>query len=253
MPIRFRRRQVRNWHDFLREILVITVGVLIALGASHVAEQWNWDRRIVEAESQLAEESAQLFLYAAEAVAVGPCVQAQLENLRARVQASGDVLDPAPLERDAFADFVVRIPSRPMGTTTWRALADDGTVPHLDDDRRVLYAQIEHVVDAMTRFKDATDNFVGRLRVAALPLPLDPGARLRLLETIEEQRYRSSLHQLMSLQVMALVSGLDNVPPATTVDDMIEQSGTAAFCRTQGLPMADWKTVLPPVPAGDAN
>ena len=42
MPIRFgSRRKLRDWRDFAREIVIIVVGVLIALGASHVAEQWN--------------------------------------------------------------------------------------------------------------------------------------------------------------------------------------------------------------------
>ena len=83
MPIRLSsRRQLRGWRDMAREILIIVVGILIALWASHVAEQWSWERRVVEAESQLAAESANNFLYVAEAVTVMPCIQRQLEQLR---------------------------------------------------------------------------------------------------------------------------------------------------------------------------
>lgn len=250
MPVRFgSRRQVRDWRDFTREILIIVVGVLIALGASHVAEQWTWQRRVDAAETQLRIESEGNLAYAAEAVVVGPCLQAQLLVLRDRILASGDTLDPAPVHEDGFAEFVFRAPSRPFATTIWNALSADGTVPHLEEWRRFRYAQIDTQVAVMAGMAAETDRFVGRLRVLGSPIALDAATRARLVEGIEEQRYRSRLHALMALQVMGAVRDLGHLrEDRSAVDTLLADSGTLAFCREQGLAVDDWQQQLALLP-----
>jgi hypothetical protein len=251
MPIGFRsRRQLKDWRDFAKEIVVIVVGVLIALAATHVAEEWNWSRRVDDAERQLAIDAADTFAIAAEAVASGPCLLAQLEQLRDRILASGDVLVPAPLHPGgALADFVFRAPSRPVGSTVWRALTDDGTVAHIDDWRRLRYAELDSLVDMNARLTAETDRFVGRFGVLGFPLALEPSTRLSLVEMAEEQRHRSRLHALVALQVMAAIRDLGNQPSGAHVErSVLSQSGTLAFCAQQGLPVADWQAELDKLP-----
>ena len=252
MPIRFgSRRKLRDWRDFAREIVIIVVGVLIALGASHVAEQWNWQRRVDEAEQLLAFESAQNFSYAVEAVAVGPCIQRQLEVLRTRIVGSADTLVPAPIHPGGFSDFVFRAPSRPMGTTIWRALSADGTVPHLEYGRQYRYALIDNQLAMAGALSAETDRFVGRLQVLATPIALDASTRARLLEYIDEQAHRSRLHSLVALQVMGSIRDLGNAPSnEADLRAIMEESGTATLCREQGWPLADWKSDLAALPVG---
>lgn len=86
---RFRWGSINGWRDFLREIAIIVIGVLVALGAGEVADDWNWQRKVAAAEIKLKREAKDNFFYVAEQVSVGPCIDAQLASLSARVLASG--------------------------------------------------------------------------------------------------------------------------------------------------------------------
>ena len=250
MTVRFGRRRLRSLGDFAREIAIIVVGVLIALAASEYAEERNWAQRVEDAERQLGLEASQNFLYAAEAFATEPCVQTQLATLRKRVLASGDRLVPAPVHEDAFMSFVLRVPVRPYGNAIWDALGADGTAAHFDDQRSARYAENGAQLANLRRMTAEAELVVGRLRVLGSDVPLDAATRVRLLEAIDEQAYRTRLQSVMALQVMAALRDLGHAgDQAAVAHDLAGASGTLQFCQAQGLPLADWRATLAKVPA----
>jgi hypothetical protein len=242
-------KPVHGWRVFFGEIVIVVIGVLIALGAQQLVEDWGWREKVAHADSQLKREASINFRYAAEQVAVGPCLDAQLESLRQRVQASGPALQPAPVFTDPSADFVFRAPSRPFQDHVWRAINDDGTALHFEELTRYLYSQTYTQIDELRLMTTQSDLTAGRLMVLQEPIALDPASRAQLLLALAEQRGRSRQQSLIADQVMGTMRDLGQAPDGAAVDQYLaERSGTARFCRAQGLPLADWRKALAKVP-----
>ena len=228
---------------FATEIAVIVIGVLIALGAGQLVEAWNWQRKAAEGEQQLLGEALANLPYAAEQVAVQPCLDAQLRALRDRVLASGSTLQPAHAYADVMGGFVYRTPSRPYQDAIWQALNNDGTTVHVRDSRRQNLSVIYGNVDILQQLRAATDLLGGRLMSLSHPLPLDPGTRATLVAWLEEQRARSSLQSLAASQLLGVYRDY-GVPFPATAEELLAGSGTVAFCREHGLPLQDWLAVM---------
>ena len=176
---------------------------------------------------------------------VGPCVDAQLVQLRTRVLRSGDTLDPAPLHSDPTGrDYVVRMPSRPYDDAIWTALNDDGTSGHMADDRQQRHAGAYVSLAILKETRAESDLLAGRLITLVHPLPLAAGSRVTLVADIEEQRARSLLQSLVAGQILGTYGGLGSLPSEASVDSFLSESGTVAFCRKNGLPLESWRKVM---------
>ena len=239
-------RSPRRIHGraFLTEILIIVIGVLIALAAGQLVEDWNWHRKVAQGDQQLQRDARLNFLYAAEQVAAKPCLQAQLRTLRDRVLSSGTTLQPAPVHHDDFSSgFVFRTPSRPYGHGVWQSLIDDGTTSHMQDDRREILGSAYGSIDILNHLADETDLMTGRLMVLSHALPLDAGTRATLIASLEEQQARSELQSLVAAQLLGSYRDL-GASVAAGPDLEALGSGTLAFCRKQGVPLQDWAAVM---------
>lgn len=240
-----RRATPGSARGFAAEILVIVIGVLIALAAGNVVEEWNWQRKVTAGEKRLLDEGAWNVRYAAEQVVVGPCVDAQLVQLRTRVLRSGDTLDPAPLHSDPTGrDYVIRIPSRPYGDGIWMALNDDGTSGHMADVRQQRHAGAYASLAILREKRTESDLLTGRLITLAHPLPLDAASRVTLVADIEEQRARSLFQSMVAGQILGAYRRLGSLPSEASVDSLLSTSGTVAFCQKRFLPMASWRKVM---------
>jgi hypothetical protein len=229
----------QGWTAFVGEIVVVIAGVLIALGAGELVTAWNWQRKVVEGEQQLAAELRRGYVSAMEQVVVSPCVQAQLDALSAGVMASGDTLTPFPVLDTPVSRTVVSIPVRSYLDGTWRALLDDGTLPHLASERRQLYdLAYERFERIEARNADAVTSR-GRLLVLSQPIPLDPSVRLALLRELGEQSVRSRFQRLSAVQGMRAVDALGHTPDRASIDAYLDASVTVTYCRAAGLPLTD--------------
>jgi hypothetical protein len=227
------------------EIAIIVVGVVLALGAGELVDGWNWQRKVAAGEIKLKREAKSNFEYAAEQVAIAPCLQQQLEVLRTRLLASGEVLEPAPVYSDALFRFVYRMPSRPYSTSAWVALNSDGTATHQDDFRLQLYSELYTQIADLGARRRLGSVLEARSMILSTPIALDPSARATLMGDLMEQSGHARLQSLVAVQVMASLRDLGQAPPAAGVDEfLIKESGTVAFCSAHHLPLADWRKVL---------
>lgn len=71
-------KPLHGWREFVGEVGIIVIGVLIALGAEQLVEGWQWRNKVHETTKQL---NAELYRDARAAYAglvVGPCLDQQL-------------------------------------------------------------------------------------------------------------------------------------------------------------------------------
>lgn len=91
----------KPWHgfrEFLKEYVIIVVGVLTALGAEQVVENAHWARRVAETHAQLNAELSADAGSGLDWLSQAPCFDAQLAALRegvAQARRTGDFRAPA--------------------------------------------------------------------------------------------------------------------------------------------------------------
>jgi hypothetical protein len=124
------------------ELVIVTVGVIIALAAQQWAEERSLQSKLEASKTALRAELGEHYSYAVEFRAVYPCLQTQLNQLRDRVLKSGADLNPAPMYEGENFHYVLRLPSKVYPTDAWQAMLNDGTVQRLDPPLRRQLAAI---------------------------------------------------------------------------------------------------------------
>src|SRR3954447_3013180 len=154
-------KPLHGWRAFAGEVGVIVLGVLIALGAQQMAENWDWRQKV---EAAVADMNNELGSgdgpEAYERLVLHNCVGASLDSLRASVE-SGDRSNSRKLI-DRFW-----LPSR-----TWDSLARDAAntadvAAHMPHGRMLQYRIAYEMVPDMQRLAEKELGDLGRLR--ALP------------------------------------------------------------------------------------
>ncbi len=240
-----------GWPAFWSEILIVVLGVAIALAASEAVEEWSWRNKVAEAETRLQGDITWAFLWAAEKSVSQPCVDAQLAALGNTVLESGDTLAPVPTIRHLAGEAVVRMPSRPYRFPVWEALLGDGTASHFSPQRLAILGRISNEIAQARAYEAETRALGGALLVMREPLPLDAAVRAELLTRINALRSVWQYERMYARQLMRLIADAGNAPSEEIVERFLNRdgkyssgndySGMPHFCRTNELPLADWR------------
>jgi hypothetical protein len=240
-----------GWSAVAWELAIVTLGVLIALGAQEWAQERASRGDIESTNSALRAELAEHYGYAVEFRVVYPCLQAQLDQLRIRVLSSGSSLDPAPIhkERDrSFGSYVLRIPFKFYPTDAWDAAINDGIVQRFDPSlRRQLaghYAQLVTLRDMNAANLESGEGMVA----LAHRLPLDPAVRYSIIRDIEQLTGRLEYLNILNGQVIDYIQRVRMVPSAAEAQAITKGYGTYHFCKAQGLPLRPFKEAMQAVP-----
>ena len=234
-------RPLHGWREFIGEVGIIVLGVLIALGAQQLVEELSWRAQVSQATETLRREVGDHYRTSAEFVVAAPCIDRQLQILSADLAAGTP--KPVPLYGDALAgNFVVRAPSRAWSDNQWSAVRDEGVASHLGKELRSSlgyhYAQIE----IMRENNRMTDQLGSRLTVLAQPMAFDPGARARLSEEVQELRGRFNVMKTVGNQIIGRIEKMGFAPARPIPPDA---SGTLSFCKAHGFPLGKIEPQVP--------
>jgi hypothetical protein len=241
-----------GWRAFWSEIVIVVLGVAIALAANEAVESWNWRNKVEDGEARLQVDVHWAFLWAAEKYVSQPCVDAQLAALGSNVLDSRTTLAPAPLITNTLGmQYVVRMPNRPYRFPVWNALLADGTASHFSPQRQAFMGRISDDMLNSSRSEAEIRTLMGRLLVMRDPIALDPAVRANLLTDINQLRSLNAIEALNAQQRMRRIADAGSAPTPKHVELFInasgrnapgsDYSGTAFFCRSRDLPLADWR------------
>lgn len=71
-----------GWNAVGWELAIVTLGVLVALGAQQMVESWSWDRKVAAAEETMREEIRNSLIAAVELDRLKKCTTVQLDELQ---------------------------------------------------------------------------------------------------------------------------------------------------------------------------
>lgn len=240
-----------GWPAFWSEILIVFLGVVIALAANEAVEQWNWRNKVADSEARLKGDITWVFLWSAEKSVSQPCVDAQLAAMARNVLESGDSLVPMPVVTTLDRQQVVRMPTRPYRFPVWDALVADGTASRFSTQRQAFLGRISDGMAQALVHEAETRRLGGVLLAMRDPLALDPLVRAELLAQINSLRSVWQHERLYARQHMRLIADAGNAPSDAVVERFLnvdgehaagnDHSGMSHFCRTNGLPLGDWR------------
>ena len=148
-------KPLHGWREFVGEVGIIVIGVLLALGAEQIIETLHWRHKAGEATEALREEIGAHYNMATEAVVAAPCIDRQLAALEDRLLTANGAPSPAPTFRDLTGEFTFRAPSRPWSDDVWQSVVSEGVSSHLRKTLRALLAD-HYIQVAIMRQTTAT-------------------------------------------------------------------------------------------------
>lgn len=198
-------KPLHGWREFVGEVAIIVLGVLIALGAEAAVQSIEWRHKVGAAVADMNNElGSGDGPEAYERLALHACVAAHLERLRASVE-QGDRAESRKLI-DQFW-----LPNR-----TWDSLARDAAntadvAAHMPHERMLQYRIAYEMVPDMQRLAEKELADLGRFR--ALPAsggPLTTNEKLSEIDAIEALKIdndtfaRESTFVLLRIRMMGI-------------------------------------------------
>ena len=188
MP-KLREKWNHGWREIAKDIAIVFVGVLVALYAQQLVDNWEWRDKVRTAEAPMRRElffdnGPQIYGRAV----VHPCLQRQLDAVRDAVHSGKSREEVADLIAGVQVDF-----------TSYDSLAVESAfasdvAAHMPQDRLDAYIQAYQMIPTMDRTNALEAADLARLR--SLPRTggtLTQDERSRALEAVEALRLRDGI------------------------------------------------------------
>ena len=243
-----RLKPPHGWNAVAWELAIVTLGVLVALGAQQWAEQRSGHAKARHATTAIKGELGDHYANAIEWRMVHPCLLAQIERLQQRLANSRGTVDPAPVYREAaYGAYVLRLPHKEFNESAWQAAIADGVTTHLAPELRRALSDHYNQAATLAVMTDRNDRDAQRIFSLSRPLPLDPSVMFDLMQALDELRGRIDFMDLSSGQILDHVTKIGMVPTPSLVSFLVERSGTRQLCVRERLPLRSLKDASTPV------
>ncbi len=170
---------IHNWREFLREIVIIIIGVAIALGAGELVDEWNWRREVATVRDSLDDELSDTLFAAQERIKISDCQQRTLDRLDQMADEAGGTLaiGQTPVSRN-----------RLWGSAAWDAAVASGAVAHMGHAERNAYATLFSFVRLFHELNLRQEELWAHVAAYRRPRPLTDESRVRFVQTVSELR-----------------------------------------------------------------
>lgn len=137
----------KPWHglrEFLKEYLIIVVGVLTALGAEQLVSNFDWSRKVAETRDALGLELAENLGKAENRIKFAPCTDQRLDALAVIVDraAQSGALPPLPVPTEP--------PYYSWGSGVWSSALSSQAASHLPAEQLRGYGRFYQILDRIS-------------------------------------------------------------------------------------------------------
>jgi hypothetical protein len=197
-------KPLHGWRAFAGEVGIIVVGVLIALGAEQVVENWHWREKVRAAERSLDFEVNVQLDNAEGAVALNRCSAAWFGTLETAILAH----DTATIQRLYAAHPPYE--ERAWRSTAWQAAMSTQVADHIDAIAMAQYGFLYNGTEEArerqrTLIADSDEATMGRLG--------DAGESSTALQLAAAERLRGELRDMKAISAGMLLAARGGIHP----------------------------------------
>lgn len=217
-----RLKPPHGWGALAWEVSVVVVGVLIALGAQQIADQWYWQGQSAQARRNIEQELLEHEKDGYERLAVQPCMRGQLAALSAQLskgnaQWKAMPMMVAPQGVSEVATKVIpsayRAPERLWLDEAFKTAQTTGALNHLSDNLLATYAQAYRRGRGALALQELEEEAAAQLSPLAIDGTIGPDARLNLLASLSKVDHANSYLENSVRQELAILTSLLRAVP----------------------------------------
>lgn len=185
-------KPIHGWREFVGEVGIIVLGVLIALTAENLVERWRWHEEAEQPRAAIRAEIADSALNAWERLIVRPCLVGQLKVLADRLTATKGSWAPLPMKvtsqdtADEILPHTYQAPSREYVTDAWKNAVSTGAINHLRREEVAAFSKLYSAVGSVSASEDKEDAAAAKLTPLSFPQNLSAEARMRFIVDIDD-------------------------------------------------------------------
>jgi hypothetical protein len=219
MEVHHKSTPWRGWREFLREYVIIVVGVLTALGGEQIVARLHRDAEVAEARQALRLEIADNAATARFSIENERCFSARLDQYVAL--ASGGPRPP-PLQTGGLL---------PYSTSAW-AVVKTGAAALMPLKERMAYSRFYDLIDSTASVVERQRDVFLRLGGYRARTVLDQADAQRILEDTNQGRVLASIHSSASAAVVRSAQAIGVGPSSMSAD---QRAYLQAICSVVGL------------------
>ncbi len=222
-----------GWREFLKEYLIIVVGVLTALGAEQVAEALRWRHEVAEARQELRYELGSNIRLTQRRAGKADCVDRRLDDL------GGILAEASKSGRLPPTGFIGQPISPTYLQDAWDAQKSGQAVAHFSPEELEAIGRVYRFIDGGRRRLELDDTAWTTLQTVSGPgRRLDPETEGRLYQALGEARSANRA-------IRALPGRLSEILQQTGLGDDFPQVDP----RNAPLPSKSWSDICDPIRA----
>jgi hypothetical protein len=206
----------KPWHglrEFLKEYLIIVVGVLTALGAEQAAEWLHWAHEVREAKAAIHDDLALASVFAQERLARRACGDAYLDQLSAAVAASPAQWEPKSFDYCGLPHTAVYTGFwRPWPTEVWQTIETSGAVAHFDAQYRLQAPFVFNFIREIGELSREERRLATDLSPLGYRLTMTPDAKVTFLRSIAGIRAANDWMAVYSHDLTGSIQELGEAP-----------------------------------------
>jgi hypothetical protein len=205
-------KPIRHWREFLSEIGIIVIGVLIALGAEQAAESLHWAHQVSEQRAALKDELGTNAVFFYERVAVSGCLSARINALSSALAKPG-----ATWKAQGARTYAT--PWRAFPSQTWQNALVSGAASHMDTSEVLAYGRIFSNVADLHQMNIQEELAAEQLSDLDHDITLTDAARERYLKALDELKFYSNGAALIAQESLGWIAAMHLMPPANEFSD----------------------------------
>lgn len=211
-----------GWREFAKEVEIIVLGVLIALGLEQVVQEWRWHEDAIETRDALTSEIQYSALWAYERIAVQQCLRDRIGHLVAKLNSLdsewtadavvlGKPANPIGRELETEVPPVYRAPHRPWLSDEWQTAKSSGNIDHMDrrDARNLEF--IYRNIQQLAALQDEESSLEPQISFLSFNQTLDAQTRVQASIALGRLDYLNAM-QAQSARQMLSTLGSSRLP-----------------------------------------